>query len=458
MFAVNSFSKLQGFAVFTQRFLFRPESVSLKSPSPLRSTLFLPALLCLTVLTACGGGGGDSTPPSVATNTPTGAAAAVRTASVVQICPGQSADPTGETPASTAIQACVDQIGANGTLELPPGTYLMSSQLKVMFPFTLKTKGLSGSTATCTDGVECATLKASPLFAEKFGILLVGGEGLRVERFVMDHVTLDGNRAARLTGAARDQCVAGNNRYGFNATIENCSSCKVAYSASVNAVCGTAMAWNGNAAVIERNIFANNGENDAPSLWADGLSVVQADDSVIQENRFVDNSDVGFISFGSARTKIVNNVVTQAKAKAFAGFMLDSLVTGDFSDTQVSGNTVNCSPDKCFFAVNIGPAPWYPKNKPVFGGRFEGNTISGGTIGLNISGTAASPQMMYVGGNMLVGLYPAEKTACRSVGSVSSAAMSRDPNIANAAIALGDNYLNQQTVFPVLQSTDNCIN
>ena len=428
----------------------------LKFTSRPRTTLLLPVLLSLTVLTACGGGSGDAA-PATASSAPSGAAAAVRTASLVQICPGQSADPTGEASASAAIQACVDQIGANGTLELPPGSYLMSSQLRFRFPFTLRTRGLAGSTATCTQGADCATLKASPLLAEKFGILFVGGEGVAVERFVMDHVTLDGNRAARLIGVARDRCVAGDNRYGFNASIESCTSCSVTYSASVNAVCGTGLAWSGSKATIERNVFANNGDNDTPYLWSDGLSVVLADDSSIQENRFIDNSDVGLISFGSARTRILNNVVTQDKIKAFAGFMLDSLQTGDFSDSTISGNTVSCAPGKCFFAVNIGPSPWYPKNKPVFGGRFEGNTISGGTIGLNISGTKASPQLMYVGGNMLVGSYPAGRTTCRHVGSVTSTAFSRDPNIANSAIALGDNYLNQQTVYPVLQSTDNCI-
>jgi len=423
----------------------------LKFPSRSHTTLLLSLLISLTVLTACGGGGGGAEPaPAMAVST-------AKTASVVQICPGQSADPTGEAPASAAIQACVDQIGANGTLELPPGTYLMSSQLRFTFPFTLRTKGLAGSTATCTQGADCATLKAAPSLAEKFGILFVGGPGVSVERFVLDHVTLDGNRAARLSGAARDQCVAGKNVYGFNASIESCTSCSVTYSASVNAVCGTGLAWSGSKATIERNVFANNGDNNTPFLWADGLSVVLADDSSIQENRFIDNSDVGFISFGSARTRILNNVVTQDKIKAFAGFMLDSLQTGDFSDSKISGNTVNCSPGKCFFAVNIGPSPWYPQNKPVFGGRFEGNTISGGTIGLNISGTRASPQLMYVGGNMLVGSYPAGRTACRHVGAVTSTAISRDPNIANSAIALGDNYLNQQTVFPLLQSTDNCI-
>ena len=421
----------------------------MKSPSLSRSSLLLPVLFCLAALTACGGGGGETAPAT--------AAVPVKTASLIQICPGQSADPAGEAPASAAIQACVDQIGANGTLELPPGTYLMNSQLRFTFPFTLRTRGLAGSTATCTQGADCATLKASPLLAEVFGILFVGGKGVSVERFILDHVTLDGNRAARLNGAARERCVAGDNRYGFNASIESCTSCSVTHSASVNAVCGTGLAWSGSKATIERNIFANNGDNDTPYLWSDGLSVVLADDSSIQENRFVDNSDVGFISFGSARTRILNNVVTQDKVKAFAGFMLDSLQTGDFSDTKIAGNTVSCAPGKCFFGVNIGPSPWYPQNKPVFGGRFEGNTISGGTIGLNISGTAASPQLMYVGGNMLVGSYPGGRTTCRHVGTVTSTAFSRDPNIANAAVALGDNYLNQQTVYPVLQSTNNCI-
>lgn len=359
--------------------------------------------------------------------------------------------------ASKAIQACIDQRGPGGSLALPAGTYLMTSQLKIVFPFTLQTQGLSGSTQTCTAGANCATLKAAPAFSERFGIIFVGGAG-SIDHFVLDHVTLDGNRAARLTGKARDGCISGDNRYGFNATVQNCSSCKMVYSASINALCGTGMNWAGNFATIENNIFANNGDHDAPSLWSDGLSVEMANDSSIQNNRLTDNSDVGLISFGAARSTIAGNVIAQANAEAFAGLMLDSLNTGDFSDTQIAHNTVSCSPGKCFFGINIGPRPWYPENKPVFGGSLKGNTITGGTIGLNVSGTMDGTQRMYVGDNNLLGSYPNDQVACRKAGTLVRSAFSRDPDLAQSAISLGTNYLNHVPIDPVLQSTDHCIN
>lgn len=421
-----------------------------------RTKTALTGLLCAMALAACGGGGDAPTSTSAAISAKT--ATPTHTAATIQICSGQSADPTGQVAASAAIQACIDQAGPGGSLELPAGTYLMDSQLRVVFPFTLRTQGLSASTRTCTDGADCATLRAAPSFGERYGILFVGANGAQVERFVLDHVTLDGNRAARLTGAARDACVSGgnNNSYGFNATVQNCSSCKLTYSASVNALCGTGMAWSGNGATIENNIFAHNGDHNAVSLWADGLSLQQSDDSAIRNNRMTDNSDVGLISFGAVRATITGNVITQSGAAAFAGFMLDSLESGNFTDSEIANNTVNCAAGQCFFAVNIGPGPWYPANKPVFGGRFHDNTISGGTIGLNVSGTGGDAQLMYIGGNLLLGAFSNSQTACLRSGNPAQAALSVDP--LRSPVVLGQNYLNNAPVNAVMQSTDHCIN
>lgn len=416
----------------------------------------LPALLCTLILSACGGGtdGHIGTPSGIAAQV----APMTRVTGVVQICSGQSADPTGQVPASSAIQACIDQAGAGGTLELPPGTYLMSSQLRIVFPFTLRTRGLSASTRTCTDGLDCATLKAAPAFAERYGLLFIDGNEARVDHVVLDHLTLDGNRAARLGGAARDACVSGgnNNSYGFNATVQHCSSCKVVYSASVNALCGTGLEWAGHDATIENNIFAYNGDHDTVSLWADGLSLHESDGSTIRNNRMIDNSDVGMISFGTARASITGNVIVQSGTVAFAGFMLDSLNSGDFTDSEIADNRIDCAAGKCFFAVNIGPGPWYPTNKPVFGGRFRNNTISGGTIGLNVSGTADTAQLMYIGGNSLFGDFSNAQIACLRTGKPMQAALSVDP--LRSPVVLDLNYLNSEPVVAVLQSTDHCIN
>jgi parallel beta-helix repeat protein len=398
-------------------------------------------------LAACGGDSAPSAQPRLPSVT-----AAITT---VEICPGQSADITGQAPASAAIQACVTQAGPKGKLELPAGTYLMNSQLKIMFPFTLGTRGLAGTTGTCIEGAECATLKAAPTFFAPYGIVLAGDGNVSVNNVVLDHITLDGARATRLQGQARDQCVAGNNSYGFNAAFKNCESCKMTYSASVNALCGTGMEWKGRFATIENNIFANNGDHNAASLWADGLTLHQSDDASIRNNKLTNNTDVGLISFGSARGTIRGNVIIQDSAESFAGLMLDSLATGDFSNTAIAQNTVSCTPGKCFFGINVGPRPWYPSKKAVFGGRLTGNTISGGTIGLNISGTQGGSQLMYVGENIFEGSYSHVQVECRSTGKLMESALSYDPS--HAVIDLGENYLNGARINPDLQSSDNCI-
>jgi hypothetical protein len=425
----------------------------LKFVTPVLKKAGLPALFLAAALAACSG-------PDLRDEVPSTTSSASRPdgqSPLVQICAGQSADKTGLAPASPAIQACIDKIGPGGVLELPAGTYLMTSQLRVTFPFTLRTQGLAGSTRVCTEGAECATLKAAASFSDRYGILFVGSQGA-VDHFVLDHVTLDGNRSARLAGVARDGCVKTSNTYGFNATVQNCSSCSMTYSASVNALCGTGMSWGGNFATIEHNVFARNGDHDTTALWSDGLSLVQANDSSVSKNHLIDNTDVGLISFGAARAKVEGNVIDQIRAEAFAGLMLDSLESGDFTDSSIADNKINCAAGKCFFAVNVGPRPWYPQNKPVFGGSLKGNTITGGVIGLNISGTSDVSQVMYVGLNIFLGSYLNETATCRGIGTLVHSAFSMDPDLAHAVVLLGQNFLNQVPIDPLMQSTDHCIN
>lgn len=428
-----------------------------------RITSLALSVLVLATTTACGGGSDTATktPIDLAPATPVVAVPveAGPVAPMVQLCSGVTADSSGVQPASTAIQTCIDKLGSNGTLALPAGTYLVDTQIKIVHPFTLTTKGLETSTRTCTDGAACATLKAAPAFSEQHGILLVGGAAAQVSNVTIDHISIDGNRAARLESEALKACVANKNTFGFNATVKNCTTCKFTYSSSTNAVCGTALVWTGTFSTIDNNIFANNGNHFVPSTWADGLSMEKADDSSVQNNRFIDNSDIGMISFGSARTVIKGNIIIQENTPAFAGMMLDSLFSGDFTDALVTENTVKCAPSKCFFAFNIGPSPWYPQNKTVTGGRVINNSISGGNIGLSISGVDARLQTMLVENNNVLGTY--DKTVsvpCLRQGSVTTSAVTVDPDSSRTVFTLGVNYNNNLTVEPTRQTIDHCIN
>ena len=55
----------------------------------------------------------------------------------VQICSGQTADPSGASDASAAIQACIDNTPEGATFALPPGVYSISNQVKILKAITL---------------------------------------------------------------------------------------------------------------------------------------------------------------------------------------------------------------------------------------------------------------------------------------------------------------------------------
>jgi hypothetical protein len=379
----------------------------------------------------------------------------------VSICYGITADNTGSVSASAAIQQCIDQ--GSSTVDLPAGTYLITSQLRVTKPITIRTLDLSSSTTTCTQGVDCAVLKAAPSLSAENGMLYVGGSA-GVSYVTLDHLVLDGNRLARIPGPAYSHCTAGgdvNWTYGDNAVIQNCQSCQLSYSASINTLCGTSMGWRGDFAVINNNLFANNGDNQ-PGQISDGLTFT-GNDSTVRDNTMRDNTDVSLIVFGAQRSWIQSNSITQTVKEAAAGLMLDGWVNADFSGTTVRYNTITCASQKCFFGMNIGPFPWYtnPANLhyPIYGGTVFANTIYGGTIGLNVNGTAGGANQMTINGINIQGTYNRSTIRnCPSFGttgiSVRESAFTVDPNYGPANY--GNVSLNNISINPELQSTTKC--
>ena len=112
------------------------------------------------------------------------------------LCPGVSVIPDGTTDLGPAIQTCINNAPAGGTLDLPPGTYGIGTQVAINKPFTLRTQGLAGTTWDCeTSFINCAVLKALPSFnANVGGFLTVDW----TNNVTFDHLVLDGNRSARL--------------------------------------------------------------------------------------------------------------------------------------------------------------------------------------------------------------------------------------------------------------------
>lgn len=345
---------------------------------------------------------------------------------IVQICKSSTGQPvmadiSGATPASRAIQTCLDSLPTGGVLALPAGKYRVDSQIGLKKSVTLRTQGLENSTTRCAiDGNECARLIADPQLLVYAGMLnTVDASGKsgsidsktnppnRVDGITIDHIVLDGNRANRSGSAAYTKCKGAgdggfDNRYGFNAELFG-DNLTVKYSASINALCGTALGFLGNNATIRSNTISNNGVNE-PNLWSDGLTASYAHNSVIADNWLVDNTDVGLIVGGGRNVKVTDNRVTQVGKKAFSAMMLHSFFHntpedrisakgwGDFTGALITGNTVDCAytdtnPGKqCFYGFNLGDHAWTAGTIPLWGGAITNNNIRGGVIAINLDG------------------------------------------------------------------------
>ena len=332
-------------------------------------------------------------------------------------------DRFGPGGAADALQECIRRAPAYSSVEVPPGVYVLTRQVVVTTPLTIRTAGTRGSSVPCTTAPDqCATFVASPDFRDPWGLLLVTA----TNSVTLEHIVIDGNQAARGASTAARSCVKGQNIFGFNASVLRCLECRLADVLSRNALCGTGMVWVGGNASIERNIFQGNG-NAALAMWSDGLTLISAPQSQIADNQFVDNSDVALIVGYGVSSRIERNVVRQRAQAAFAGLMLynfnsrDLSTGGDFRGAVVAGNTVDCGPRLCVFGIEIGPGPW-DNRLLVVGGDVYDNSVRGAKVGINVDGAGLYRAPVLVRDNVVSdvpsGAYFADCTRPIATGSI----------------------------------------
>jgi parallel beta-helix repeat protein len=288
-------------------------------------------------------------------------------------------------PPADAIQACIDRAPASSTVEIAVGKYVLNHQIVVSAPITLRGAATGSSCVAAPD--DCVALVAAPDFADQWGLLVVQSTtDVRVE-----HLVIDGNRAARTESTAARFCVNGDNTYGFNAGVFECDGCRLDDVVSRNAVCGTGMVWIGGNATIEHSAFLSNGDAATRSMWSDGLTLLSAARSTIRENTFENNSDVGLIIGYAIESRVEHNAIRQRTQPAFAGLMLDNFnsndrgVRGDFRGAVVANNTIDCGTQLCTFGIQVGPRPWYSSTN-IIGGEVHDNIVKGAKIGINVDG------------------------------------------------------------------------
>jgi hypothetical protein len=323
----------------------------------------------------------------------------------VTVCPGVQAVLNDRVNDREALQGCIDATPNGGTLEIPRGTYDLETYVHIEKPMTLRTSGSAGSTQSCA-AIRCAILRARPGFNSMIGGFLVVQNTSGV---AIDHIDLDGNRDDRGGTTAATECgygpirpdgTPGSNRWGFNARITKCSTCRFTYSVSRNALCGTGLELAGHGATITNNVFRDNGKNSEKYMWADGLTVIYSDSGTITNNTLIDNSDVALIVGGGRGAYVANNSISQPGQLAFAGlslFNFENLSAGDFAGAVVTQNRVDCGAARnCHFGIMLGPHPWNP-NLQTYGGTVHDNTVINALQGINVegAGTSASPLTLY---------------------------------------------------------------
>ncbi len=292
--------------------------------------------------------------------------------------------------ASGAIQACLDSAPAGGVVELPVGVYALGHQVLLRnHPVTLRTQGRSFSDPRCAeDGSDCAVLRALPSFGDELGLVRLLASGSRV-----DHLVIDGNKENRWQTPSGQQCRSGNNRFGHNVQMP-CDGCSFTNSVTKNTLCGTGLEVAGlrTGVVVWRNLAAHNGIHDEQGLWADGITVHDAVESSFTDNEFVDNTDVDFVFGGCHRCTIQGNVFSHSadfQGSSFTALMVHAwsddqgtnLTSGDFTDTGITDNLVDCGPShQCGFGLYLGSDAWYIAD--VFGGEVFRNEVRNAQLGL----------------------------------------------------------------------------
>jgi len=241
-------------------------------------------------------------------------------------------------------------------------------------------------------------IAAKEIAGTKLGMIYFG----YVANITLRNVTIDGNLAQRQGASYCDGTV---NAYrGSNIHFDHVDDLTLDRLTSRNAVCGSGMHVISKRARITNSSFLNNGLPNMPNHWADGLTLLQCDSCEIVNNIFADATDVGLVFGGGRNTLIARNTFRQS-VKAFAAFAMDNFNgsrSGDFTNTMVTGNLIECGMN-CDFAMNLGPRAWYLSSN-ILGGTVTGNLIRGGKIGILIGGAGTASAPITVHSNSIVSI------------------------------------------------------
>ena len=116
---------------------------------------------------------------------------------------------------------------------------------------------------------------------------------------------------------------------------------------------------------IRSNLFAYNGVHTTRNLWADGLTVHDLRDSRIEDNEFIDNTDIDLDLWRRRNCIIRGNHIIHTSDRtggAFAGLMIHkwSSTSGDYTGVDISGNVIDGGPNRDIGSgIYLASEGWY---------------------------------------------------------------------------------------------------
>ena len=96
---------------------------------------------------------------------------------------------------------------------------------------------------------------------------------------------------------------------------------------------------------MQDSFVGHNGDHFTRNMWSDGVTLNQASPAVVQNNLFIDNSDINLILGSGTDSDVSGNRVFELQNGAFGGVMFDNFngntdgTVNDNTDRVVSDNT-----------------------------------------------------------------------------------------------------------------------
>jgi hypothetical protein len=291
---------------------------------------------------------------------------------------------------------------------------------------TLKTEGAADGPSTACYKVDgsgepnppnpCVTLRGDWALGDDLNppsLLLMGREDKQVVAgVIVTNLIIDGNQNGRNPGLIGYLCTqpATGRPVAVNVEVRKCDSCVFSSSASLNAPCGSALAWAGAGGYLTFNTVRDAG------YWlgydekrrCDGITIVDGGYLNAGANTVRDASDIPIVSFTGRYMYLHHNWVihTDGPHGSAGGIMLGSQPDqyqfdqgfggGDYRDALVEWNYIDNNYKKVagagssentggLIGLGIGSHHWLPTTWN-HGGHIGTNTIRRSPIGLNVAG------------------------------------------------------------------------